>query len=65
MKGEEFRRRREAIGYKTRPQTAVSIGVQTVTVKGWEIDRSPVPSYAQRWLERMEHQNGKETAHRR
>ena len=65
MTGDEFKKRRRIIGYQTRPQTAVSIGVETVTVKGWEIGRSPVPRYAQRWLERMEHQNGKETTLRR
>lgn len=51
----EFKAARIAIGYKTRPQVAFSIGVKPQTVKGWESGRSPVPGYAVEWLRRSEH----------
>lgn len=61
MTGNEFAERRKNLGYKTRPQTAVSIGVKVITVRFWETDRRPVPKYAELWLERMEHQHGQKT----
>ena len=54
MNGAEFRRRREAIGYKTRPQAGRSIGCAAVTVKHWEKDINPIPRFAINWLVRQE-----------
>lgn len=54
MTGDEFKKRRVAIGYKTRPALAKDIGVETVTVKSWETDQRPVPRYAVKFIVREE-----------
>lgn len=65
MEGEEFKRRRKAIGYDTRPKAATSIGCEPDTIKKWESGINPVSRYAVRWLLRQEHENGKARAHQR
>lgn len=54
MSGDEFRRRREQIGFKTRSATAAAIGVGLSTVKSWESGIRPLPPYALKWLQREE-----------
>lgn len=53
MTGEEFKMRREALGY-SRLAAATDIGVKKQAVKRWERSTRRVPMYAQRWLAREE-----------
>lgn len=58
MTGDEFKKRRVAIGYNTRPALAKDIGVEQVTVKSWETDQRPVPKYAKNFILREEKRLG-------
>lgn len=54
MTGEEFKKKRIALGWKTRKWAAEDIGVKPNTIKDWELGRSRVPQYAINWLRRCE-----------
>ena len=54
MTGDEFKKKRIALGYKKRVAIADEIGVEVPTVKSWEIGARPVPRYAERALNRIQ-----------
>jgi len=50
----DFRNRWLALGFKSRTEVALEIGVTAEAVKKWDYGRSPIPRYAWLALERTE-----------
>jgi DNA-binding transcriptional regulator YiaG len=56
MTGDEFKKLRIKLGYKTRPMIASEIGVSWETVKKWETGKTTLPEYAAKALGRIKQQ---------
>lgn len=50
MTGDEFKKWRKKLGFRTRADAAHHFGVKEETIKSWELERRKVPQYAIRMI---------------